>query len=442
MPSEAVTIVVITVLILLNGLFVAAEFAIAGVSRTAIDRRAATGNLSARVVKGILGSAQNQDRYIATAQLGITFASLGLGMYGEHTLAAWIYDGLEGEGRASWLASHAIASIVAIVILTYFHIVVGEMIPKALALSRAEGTALAVTPLMLWMKRLMYPLVLGLNGIGNVVLRLFGIRRELGAEQYYTPEELQFVVRESEEQGQIRSDAARLLDELFEFGALRAREAMVARVNVVGMPLGATPAEMREVLARANHTRYPVFDGDLDHILGMVHTKDVLVMLQESRALDAAMVRPVPFVPQTSTLDVVLRAMREQRTQLAIVLDEHGGTAGLITIEDLFEEVVGDLDEQPQDIAAVSSVGPGEALVQGTTRLDEAGDALGLELDHEEVDTVSGLVLMVLDRPPVAGDRVRYRGVELEVRSVAGRGVGEALIRRVAGWDAEGTEVT
>lgn len=442
MPPELFPIAVIVVLILLNGLFVAAEFAVAGVSRTAITQRAAQGNRRARVVEGILGSARNQDRYIATAQLGITFASLGLGMYGEHTVATWIYNWFDGGGFPTWIVSHTIASIIAIAIFTYFHIVIGEMIPKALALSNAERTALAVTPLMLWVKRLMFPLVLGLNGIGNGILRVFGIRRELNSDQYYTPMELQYIVRESGEAGQLRSDAAQFIDEVFEFGELRAKDAMVPRVTLSGIPLGAEPQEIRRILVEANHTRYPVFDGDLDDIVGMVHTKDLLILLREGRVLDATVVRKVPFVPQTSKLDVVLQAMREYRTQMVIVMDEQGGTAGVLTIEDLFEEIVGEITEEPAEDARVEL--PGEAAIEGTDRLEEAGEQIGLSLESDEVDTVSGLVMMLLDRAPVPGDRVTYRTVEIEVRTVEGRGVGEAVIRRLpedqreeAPWKAE-----
>jgi CBS domain containing-hemolysin-like protein len=257
-----------------------------------------------------------------------------------------------------------------------------------------------------------------------------GVHRELSSDQYYTPEELQFIVRESGAGGQMRSDAARLLDEIFEFGELRAGEAMVSRVNITGIPLGATPAELRSLLTKANHTRYPVYGADLDDIVGMVHTKDLLVLLSKGGTLESSVVRPVPFIPKTSTLDVVLQSMREQRTQMAIVIDEQGGTAGLLTIEDLFEEIVGEMSEQPGERSIVEEL-PGDARVEGTNRLDEAGDQLGIQLDNDDVDTVSGLVLMLLDRPPVEGDRVRSRTVEIEVRTVAGRGVGEAVIRRL-----------
>src|SRR5919108_3639467 len=233
---------IISALILLNGLFVAAEFAIVGAPRAAIDARAARGNRLALAVQAILRDPKRQDRYIATAQLGITVASLGLGMYGEHVLADWIYESLGHAGAPAFLVSHGVASVVAIAILTYFHIVIGEMVPKSLALQQAERMALWITPPMLWIKNMTFPLVLALNGIGNSVLKLIGVNRQAqNADQYYTAEELQLIVQESEELGAIRSESGQMLRELFEFGDLTAGEVMVPRVRVIGIPIGTEP---------------------------------------------------------------------------------------------------------------------------------------------------------------------------------------------------------
>ncbi|HOM72359.1 MAG TPA: CNNM domain-containing protein, partial [Armatimonadota bacterium] len=229
------------ILILLNGLFVAAEFAIVGAPRAAIERKAAQGNRAARMVNDILHDAKRQDRYIATAQLGITFASLGLGMYGEHYLAGQIVHLLESLGAAKWIAAHAIASVAAVGILTYFHIVVGEMVPKSLALEHAEKTVLWITPPMMWIKGLMYPLVVGVNDLGNGILRIFGIKRQAtGAEYYHTSEELQYIIEESLEGGMLHAESGQVLRDLFEFGELDAGEVMVPRVKIQGIPLHAT----------------------------------------------------------------------------------------------------------------------------------------------------------------------------------------------------------
>jgi magnesium and cobalt exporter, CNNM family len=373
----------------------------------------------------VLDDGRRRDRYVATAQIGITVASLGLGMYGEHALAGWILARLGSGGWGQWLAAHGFASAAAVAILTYFHIVLGEMLPKSLALQSAERVALWLTPAMLWIQTILYPFVIALNGIGNLLLKPFGIAPQAhGGEQYYTSEELQLIVEESEEQGALRAESGQVLQELFEFGELTAGEAMVPRVRISGIPVGATPDDLRKILASTPRTRYPVYEGDLDHIVGMYHIKDLLRLLLNGQGVTAAGARPAPVVPETAPLDAVLTTMRRERSQLAVVIDEHGGTSGIVTLEDLFEEVVGEFDESP---------GPrrdsyGRLRVLGTLRLDELGQLFDLELAHEDVDSVSGLVLALLGRPPRVGDSVFYDRLRLDVTAVKGHGVDEAAV--------------
>jgi len=424
-----IAFLIISALILLNAIFVAAEFAIVGAPKTSIDKKAADGNRLALGVQSVLRDPQKQDRYIATAQLGITVASLGLGMYGEHVLADGINHYLGGYGGPAFLASHTFASVVAVTILTYFHIVIGEMVPKSLALSRAETMALWITPPMLWTKNVLYPFVVGLNGLGNLTLRMMGVQRQVShAERYYTPAELSLIVQESGELGALRTDSSQVLQELFEFGDLTADQVMVPRVRITGIALGATPDEIREVLGSSPHTRYPVFERDLDHIVGMIHIKDVLRLLLDNETLAPDHARPLPLMPETAELDDVLDTMRRERTQMVVVLDEHGGTAGIVTLEDLFEEVVGEIAESPTDAPPFYRDATGRLRVPGTMRVDEVGQQFNLDLEHEEVDSVSGLVLTLLGRTPVVGDKVRYGRLELEVTAVKGHGVDEGAV--------------
>jgi len=420
---------IITLLILLNGVFVAAEFAIVGAPRAAIDARAAAGNRLAVAVQRLLRDPRRQDQYIATAQLGITVASLGLGMYGEHVLADAVYHALDAPGVPSWLVSHGLASSVAIAVLTYFHIVVGEMIPKSLALQRAETMALWITPPMLWTKTLLYPLVLALNGTGNAILRIFGISRHAQTtEQFLTPEELQLIVQESEELGALRSESGQMLQELFEFGDLTADQAMVPRVRVIGIPEGTPPDRIRDILGRTPHTRYPIFAGDLDHILGMIHIKDLLRVLLREEPIRASDARPLPLVPESAPLDTVLATMRRERTQMVVVIDEHGGTAGIVTLEDLFEEVVGDIEEGTPATKPIFRDRLGRLRVPGTLRIDELGNRFDLDLEHEDVDSISGLVLTLLGRPAQVGDTVRFNRLLIEVTAVKGHGVEQCAV--------------
>jgi CBS domain containing-hemolysin-like protein len=411
------------VLVVINGVFVAAEFALIASSRTAFEQRAAAGDRFARAVLQVLTSPMRQDRYIATAQLGITFASLGLGMYGEHALAAIVEPYVRD---VSFGAEVAVAGALSLGGLTVAHIVLGEMVPKGLALQQPERFVRVTHWPMQLTKWLLYPLVELSNSVALGCLRLVGIRRtENPREHLYTPEELQLIVEESQEGGALRADSGRILRELFEFGDLTASQAMVPRVRIVGIPVGASPAEIRQTLSRSLHTRYAVYDGDLDHIVGMLHVKDLLRRLLLDEGVAAGDVRRLPVVPETATLDDVLATMQRAHAHLALVIDEHGGTEGLISLEDLFEEVVGEIDEGVPTTLPLAPQADGSVRAIGTVRLDELGQLFHLDLEHEDVESVSGLVLARLGRPPVVGDVVRYGRIELEVLAISGRGVRE-----------------
>jgi CBS domain containing-hemolysin-like protein len=421
-------VVIIVVLIALNGLFVAAEFAIVGAPRASIERLAREGNNTAIAVRRVLRDPRQQDRFIATAQLGITLSSLGLGMYGEHQLAEWLATFFERLGAGRWVAAHTVASVVAVTVLTYLHIVLGEMVPKSIALQRAERTVLRVAPVMRAVQLALYPLVVFLNGIGMGLLRAVGIRRDGGEEHFRRPEELAYLVRETAAGGLLRTESARVIQELFEFGDLTAGEVMVPRVRVVGLPVGATTGVMGEALRQALHTRYPVYEGTIDRIVGVLHVKDIVRLLHTGSALTRESIRAAPFIPASASVDQVLKGMAEARSQLAVILDEHGGTAGILTVEDLFEEVVGEFGEDPHGRPELYRDDAGRLRVNGRMRLEDVGAAIGIDLEHEEVDTVGGLVLALLGRPPRLGDAVEYLRVRFEVTAVQGRGVGEMIV--------------
>lgn len=419
---------IITGLIVLNGLFVAAEFAIVGSSRATIGHLAERGSRRAVRVLAILEDPREQDRFIATAQIGITIASLGLGMYGEHVVAEGLAQWLEPMNTQRWIATHALASALSVTFLTYLHIVIGEMVPKALALQHAAGTVLWVAPVMSGLQRAVQPLVVLLNALGNRILSVVGVqRREAGAERYHTTEELQFIIEESQEGGLLRGESGNILRELFEFGDRLAGEAMVPRVLVTGIPVDAEPDALRAIVRAHAYTRYPVYSGDLDTIIGSLHIKDVLRHIVSNRPVTAQDARPLPYVPGQLLLDEVLAAMRRSRSQMAVVMDQHGGTAGLLTIEDLFEEVVGEIEEGKARGPIVKDA-QGRLRVRGTVRLEEVGEVLGCALEHPTVTTISGLVLLLLGRPAAVGDIVTYNNVRIEVTAVIGRGVADALV--------------
>ena len=411
-------------LVILNGIYVAAEFALLAAPRPALARKAARKDNAARRILRILSSPTRQDQYIATAQLGITIASLGLGMYGEHALA------LKFEGMLGPLAgagTTALAATLALLVLTLAHIVIGEMVPKGLALQHPERVFRLTAAPMTTTSVLLYPLIVVSNALSWSILKLIGIERHAAThDRVYTPEELQLIVEESEHGGALRHESGSLLRELFEFGDRTAGEVMVPRVRIAGLRLGATPGEVRRIHLDHGHTRYAVYDGDLDHIVGMMHVKDLLRRLMADGPVTATDVRRVPVVPVTAPLDDVLATMQRAEAHMTVVIDEHGGTAGLITLEDLFEEVVGEIDEGAVTRRPIAPNPDGSVIVAGTVRLDELGQHFHLDLEHEEVDSVSGLILARLGRPPVVGDVVVYDRIRLDVTSTRGRGVKEA----------------
>jgi CBS domain containing-hemolysin-like protein len=289
-----------------------------------------------------------------------------------------------------------------------------------------------VSPLVLGIQTVLFPVVVGLNAIGNGLLRLVGVRRqEVETERYHTTEELQYIIEESQEGGMLRGESGEILRELFEFGDLTAGEVMVPRVMLVGIETGTGPDALRRIVQAHPHTRYPIYAGSLDNIIGSLHIKEALRHLESSRPVTTRDARPLPYVPGPALLDEVLAAMRRYRAQMAVVMDQHGGTAGLVTMEDLFEEVVGDIEEGHGRRSIVRE-SPGRLRMRGTVRLEEAGQALGCSMEHPKVTTISGLVLLLLGRPAARGDVVMWNNVRMEVVTTSGRGVAEAVLTQVS----------
>jgi len=424
-----IILLIIGVFLVINALYVGAEFALVGAPKAAIEHRAGQGDRMSQRLTRLIDSSQEQDRYIATAQIGITVASLGLGMFGEHGLADWLVPRLSWMHEYRLITAHSVASVLAVIALTCGHIVIGEMLPKSLALQHTERAARWLYwPMRLsWM--LMYPFVFVFNTIADACLRVVGVRRSAHSdEQLHTSEELRLIVEESEEGGALRKESGLLLQELFEFGDLTANQVMVPRVRVVGIPVGASPSDVRAILLSRLHSRYPIYAGDLDHIVGMLHVKDLLRRIIMNEAISGTDVRAIPVVPETAPLDDVLAVMQRANAHLAVVIDEHGGTAGTISIEDLSEEVVGEISEDASDIPSFVQETPGVWRVAGTARLDEVGQRFDLDLEHDDVESVSGLVLAHLGRPPEVGDVVEFGQVRFEVIALAGRGVREARV--------------
>jgi CBS domain containing-hemolysin-like protein len=420
---------IIFVLIMFNAMFVASEFAIVSAPKVAIEGLAAAGSKRAIKVLDVLKTPARQDRYIATAQVGITIASLGLGMYGEQVIAHWLESVLENYTAIQLLSIHGVASVIALIMLTYFHIVMGEMVPKSLALQRSQAFLLWLVLPMSFFAKLFWPIIFVLNGVSNFLLRnLLGVDRSKSTFAAFTPEEIEFIVKESETEGILSDEMGTVIKELFDFGERIAEDIMVPRVHMVALPIRPTAEEVRRVLNKSLHTRYPVYQGDKDNIVGSVHIKDLGSMVDRDGVCSLPL-RPVPYVPGSTPIQTVLDAMNEFSTHIAIVLDEYGGTAGFITIQDVFEEVLGDYESE--DAHQIEKMDDDSLRVLGTVRLDELAEALDIELEHDEVTTVSGLVLDRLSRPPRVGDHIEYEEVSITVVRTYGRGVHTCIIKKI-----------
>jgi CBS domain containing-hemolysin-like protein len=423
--SLVVPVTVIFFLVLLNGLYVAAEFAVIGVRPTQVEQLVAAGNRTARHVLSTLRSPRQQDRYIATAQLGITIASLGLGMYGEPQLAHFVEPyvahliGVDLQAAVVRTTGY----VMALSLLTYLHIVIGEMIPKSLALSAPGRTVLTVTqPMRLSQAFFALPVRL-LNGIGVALLRLFRIPPASGRAQLYSPDELEFIVAESAGVGLLSRSEVALVRNIFDFGDLHVHQVMTPRLKVQAIPHDAPLPEVLATVMENPHSRFPVYEGSPDNIIGMLHVKDLARQQMRTKGnFDLRLLlRPAPLVPEHYPVEKLLAVFKRQRSQLAVVLDEFGGTAGIVTLEDIVEEVVGEVrDEFDKSAPAIQNLPDGSVLIDGLTLIEDVNDYFGLSLRDEHYDTIAGFVLGRLGRMAKVGDSVEIDGLRLKVEALDG----------------------
>ncbi|MFN2250591.1 MAG: hemolysin family protein [Anaerolineae bacterium] len=436
--AVAVPLLIIAFLIGMNALFVAAEFAIVAVPRTRMEQLAEGGSAEAQRVVTVLRDPDEQNRYLATAQIGITIVSLALGMYGEHTVADWLLGPLEGLGTLAAPAAHTLATLLATALLTYLHVVLGEMVPKSLGIQTAEATAIRLSLPMAMLQRVLRPIIWALNGIANWVTRLLGVPPADAHSRLMSSDELEIIVGESAARGYIAKDEHLFIENIFDFGERTAGQVMTPRPRVVGLPATDDEADVLKQVCETRFSRYPVYGDDLDEIVGMLHVKDLARhRLRADADFDLRrLARAAHFVPESLPLEDLLAQFREEQRSVAVVLDEYGGAAGIVTLEDIVEEVVGEiLDEFDQEIAPIAEIAPGVLRVRGDTLLDELEQHYDLDLEHPEAETVGGLVMAELGRIAEPGDRVSYGGVEFAVETVEGLAV-QTVIARLPEADA------
>jgi len=412
--------------VLLNAFFVAAEFSLVSVRRTRVEQLVAEGNRTAAVVRRAIA---DPDRFIAATQLGITLASLSLGWIGEPALAGVLLPLLRFLPQ-EWVGAtaHSIAGTIAFAAITFLHVVIGELAPKSVALQHPERTSLVIarpTEVALFLFR---PAIWVLNGAGNGLLRILGIQPASGREQVHSVQELKMLIEACQVEGVLEDQEEQMLQAVFDLRAIRASQVMVPRTEMVCVQPETTLEELAELASDTSLTKFPVFEGDLDHIIGVVHIKDMVRHMREHSddVTVRSLMREVLFLPETVSITDLLATFRRARQHMAILVDEYGGTAGLVTLEDLLEEIVGDVqDVFDQDAPGVRWLQDGCALVDGLMQIEEVNEAFHLSLGDPNYTTIGGLVMGRLDRVPEVGDEVILdgEGVRLQVVEMDGRRV-------------------
>ncbi len=420
-PSVGLGLSAVVLLVLANAFFVAAEFALVGARRTRLDELARGGDGKARLARRAV---QSLDRYISATQLGITLASLGLGWVGEPALAHLL------EGFFTWLppavarlGTHAVAVVVAFTVITILHIILGELVPKAVALLFPEDVSRWVAAPLIGFAWVMHGPIALLNGTARALLRLMRIQPPREHERLHSPEEIRMLVEQSTEGGTLEKEDARLLEGVFEFTEKTAQEVMTPRTEIVAVEADLTVKDAAELVAEAHRSRYPVYTESLDEIIGVVHTKDMLLTLTRAPLTPVrAIMRPPLFVPGTREVEDVLADMKRLKVHLAVVLDEYGGTAGLVTMEDLLEEIVGPIYDE-HDRPEAPAEAEGATVLDGALPVTEFNDRFEATLDDTDYTTLGGYLFGQLGRLPRKGDVVTAGPHRFEILAMAGRRV-------------------
>lgn len=431
LTAGAITLrlVAVLLLVLANAFFVAAEFALVGVRRSRIDALAARGDRGARAVQQTIS---HLDRYISGTQLGITLASLGLGWIGEATVASMLDSLFHRLGMsASPDVTHGAAAVtVAFLLITFLHIVLGELAPKSMALLNPEGVSRWVVRPLRMFSTVMRPFITVLNGAANAFLRLLGLHTVQETARVHSPEELRLLVMQTRAHGLLNEMDTQMLAGVFDFHNKKARDVMRPRTDVVAIPVDATEAEVQALLRREGYSRYPVYRETLDDVVGVLLAKDVWLRDPERPFALDQLVREALYVPDTRAAERVLDDLRKTRAHLAIVLDEFGGTAGIVTMEDLVEEVVGDIADEYDVAAREALVLNGVLELAGSLSLIDVRSDHGLDIPEGSWSTLGGYVFSQLGRIPRVGDRVPFPGGELEVVAMEGRRVAAVRVLR------------
>ena len=403
-------------LVVLNGFFVAAEFAIVKVRYSQVEIKAKTGNQSAKIAKHIL---QNLDGYLSATQLGITLASLGLGWIGESVVTKVILGALSLFDIAiSPELAHQIALPVAFGTITILHIVFGELAPKSIAIQRPVTTTFALAIPLNIFYYIFRPFIWVLNGLANIILKKMGVSAIHGHE-VHTSEELQLLLDQGKESGALDSSEHELIKNVFDFNDRTVKKIMVPRTAILAINIDSPYAEFVSAVINEGYTRMPVYKGNIDEIIGFIHVKDLLMKeLKDQTVSLSDMIRPVYFIPESKKIADLLSEMRKKKNpHIAIVLDEFGGTAGLVTMEDIIEELVGEIqDEHDEEKPKVISISENEFIIDAHSAISDVNEFIPFPLpEHDEYDSVAGLMNVIFDKIPEIGEEIEFEGYHFTI---------------------------
>jgi len=416
-------------LVLANAFFVAAEFGIVKVRGSQIEVKAQSGSRTARMAQNVLN---HLDSYLSVCQLGITLASLGLGWVGEPVVGSMVIAlmglfGLDTSIAANQELAHRIALPVAFVLITFLHIVFGELIPKSFAIRRAESTTLGVAFPLRFFYLIFKPAILVLNGLANAMLKAIGIEPASEHEEAHSGEELRLLLEQGKEGGMIEQEEHELIENVFDFHETVVKQVMIPRTSIAALEVDASREDLVKFVVEEGYTRMPVYSGSIDNIIGVVYSKDLITLFEHNSLIILQdLLRPAHFVPETKQIHDLLREFQRMKIQMAIVVDEHGGTAGLVTMEDILEELVGEIqDEYDEESIDIERVSDGAWVVNAALAIDDVNDRIeGFVLpEGEDYTTIAGLVTKWFGRIPVDNDALERDGVRMTVLKTVKRQV-------------------
>lgn len=384
----ALQLFLVVVLIAATAVFVATEFAIVKIRPSQVDQMVLNGRRNALAVRKVTS---NLDGYLSACQLGITITALGLGWLGEPAIAN-LFEPLFEQLGVPGEAQHVLAFIIAFSLVTFLHVVIGELAPKTLAIQKAEAVSIALSPIIIFFYKVMYPAIWLLNGSANRLIRLFGLKPAKEHEEAHSEDELRLILADSFHSGKINKTEFGYVNRIFDFDELLAREIMVPRTDMVCLRMDDTLEDNLRVIKEEQYTRFPVIGDSKDHIVGMMNTKEFFLHKDEPGFSFNKLVHPVMIVPEATPVNNVLKHMQQKGAHLAVLVDEYGGTSGMITIEDILEEIVGEIRDEfdSEERKEIEYLSEDCVVVDGKAPLHRINEALAVELEDEDHDTIGG----------------------------------------------------